>query len=326
MKKLLQLTFIMFWFSFPSLAQNWEDSARTFTRNDAGAWGPGVKSGFYQTQSPVNFPSGASGWWHLLDIRQNNSSINYAMQFAGSLFDQNLYYRKTNGDGSTAWSRVLMESGSSTLDDDTMRMSFSKFAGGGWMNLPTTGPSGIGSGGPGKNAWIGYIHQNGQWIANGLAQDIAYRNTQGRLLFGNYADSAAAMTIDHNRVGIGTSQTNDPNYRLFVDKGIRTRKIRVDQSTWADYVFAPDYRLPSLAEVEQYIQQNKHLPDVPSAREVDKEGIDLGSSQATLLRKIEELMLYVIEQNKKLQEQGKQVTEQQEQIDKLKKQVSMLGK
>jgi hypothetical protein len=56
-----------------------------------------------------------------------------------------------------------------------------------------------------------------------------------------------------------------------------------------------------LYQVEKYIQQNKHLPDVPSAAEVKKEGIDLGDNQAVLLKKIEELTLYIIEQNKKLE-------------------------
>lgn len=78
---------------------------RTQIRDDAGA--QGGKSGFYETSAPVNYPSGASGWWHLLDVRHSNTGNNYAMQFAGSFFDQNLWFRKTNNSGSTAWQRVL---------------------------------------------------------------------------------------------------------------------------------------------------------------------------------------------------------------------------
>jgi hypothetical protein len=102
-------------------------------------------------------------------------------------------------------------------------------------------------------------------------------------------------------VGIGTTNINDNNYKLFVEKGIRTRKVKVDQDNWPDYVFSNSYKLSSLLDVEKFIKENKHLPDVPSAEKVEKEGVDIGSTQAILLRKIEELTLYLIEQDKKNQ-------------------------
>ncbi|MEZ4917195.1 MAG: shufflon system plasmid conjugative transfer pilus tip adhesin PilV [Chitinophagales bacterium] len=87
---------------------------RTETRADAGLQGnAGAKSGFYETDSPsptANWPSGASSWWHLLDVRHSNSANNYAMQLAGSFFDQNLYFRKTAGSATTGWSRLLSSS------------------------------------------------------------------------------------------------------------------------------------------------------------------------------------------------------------------------
>lgn len=81
---------------------------RTEGRNDAGAEGVGVRSGFYQADTPVNFPAGATSWWHLLDVRHSNPANNYAMQFAGSFSDQALWFRKTNNDGATAWQRALL--------------------------------------------------------------------------------------------------------------------------------------------------------------------------------------------------------------------------
>jgi hypothetical protein len=72
-------------------------------------------------------------------------------------------------------------------------------------------------------------------------------------------------------------------------------------ATWPDYVFAPTYKLTSLDSLEQFIQLNKHLPEVPTASEVEKDGIDLGDNQALLLKKIEELTLIVIEQNKRIE-------------------------
>ncbi len=82
---------------------------RTEDRADAGAWGAGIKSGFYQTSAPspaADWPTGASGWWHLLDIRHTNTTNNYAMQFAGSFSDQKLYFRKTNNNSATPWNEV----------------------------------------------------------------------------------------------------------------------------------------------------------------------------------------------------------------------------
>jgi len=80
---------------------------RTQTRDDAGAMGG--RSGFYETSNPApaaNWPTGASSWWHLLDIRHSNTGNNYAMQFAGSFYDQNLYFRKTNNNAAQPWSQV----------------------------------------------------------------------------------------------------------------------------------------------------------------------------------------------------------------------------
>lgn len=78
---------------------------------------------------------------------------------------------------------------------------------------------------------------------------------------------------------------------------------------WADYVFAKDYPLKSLTEVEEFIRDNHRLPDVPSAADVAERGIDLGRMQSTLLAKIEELTLYVIEQKKDLETLRGKVTQ-----------------
>jgi hypothetical protein len=115
------------------------------------------------------------------------------------------------------------------------------------------------------------------------------------------------MRIGANgNVGIGTTAISG-NYKLSVEGTIRTRKVRVDPGTWADYVFESDYKLLPLKEVEQYIQQEKHLPEVPTAAEVKKEGLDVGDNQALLLKKIEELTLYVIQQQKQLEAQQQKI-------------------
>lgn len=107
------------------------------------------------------------------------------------------------------------------------------------------------------------------------------------------------VNLMNGGVGIGTTNTNDPNNRLFVETGIRTRKVTVDQATWPDFVFSPGYRLSSLDSLEGYIVANHRLPDMPSADSVAKNGVELGSGEAALLKKVEELTLYMIELNKK---------------------------
>ena len=79
--------------------------SRTETRNDAGQIA--TQSGFFETSAPVNFPTGASSWWHLIDTRHSNNANNYTLQIAGSFFDQDLWFRKTNNNGAQAWSKVL---------------------------------------------------------------------------------------------------------------------------------------------------------------------------------------------------------------------------
>lgn len=116
-------------------------------------------------------------------------------------------------------------------------------------------------------------------------------------------------------VGIGTNAPGP--YKLAVEGTIGARKVKVTQANpWADYVFEAGYQLPSLKEVETYIQQYKHLPEVPSAQEVNKDGLDLGDNQAVLLKKIEELTLYVIDINKKLEKLSAENSELKKKLEK----------
>ncbi len=104
--------------------------------------------------------------------------------------------------------------------------------------------------------------------------------------------------------GIGTT---NPTEKLTVNGTIKAKEVSVVPSGWSDYVFDKEYQLRSLFSLEQFIQQNKHLPDVPSAEEVEKKGIKVGDTQALLLKKIEELTLYIIEQNKESQQQKEKI-------------------
>jgi hypothetical protein len=117
------------------------------------------------------------------------------------------------------------------------------------------------------------------------------------------------------KVTIGTDMYDLSGYRLFVKDGIKTERLKVEvasENQWADYVFKENYTLPTLKEVEQHIQENGHLPNIPSAKEIVKDGgIEQGELNAKLLEKIEELTLYIIELNK-------DIINQQQEINKLK--------
>jgi hypothetical protein len=107
-----------------------------------------------------------------------------------------------------------------------------------------------------------------------------------------------SINVDGN-VGIGTITPGA--YKLAVEGTIGGRRIKVtQQSTWADFVFQPDYQLPSLQEVENYINTNKHLPGIPTTEEVQKEGVDVGEMNKLLLQKVEELTLYMIKIQKEV--------------------------
>ncbi|MBU2912951.1 tail fiber protein [Reichenbachiella agariperforans] len=99
-------------------------------------------------------------------------------------------------------------------------------------------------------------------------------------------------------VGIGTSDTG--THKLAVGGSIGAREIKVEASGWSDFVFEKDYELRTLEEVERHIMTKGHLPEIPNEIEVSENGINLGKMDAKLLQKIEELTLYLIEQNKRI--------------------------
>ncbi len=107
---------------------------------------------------------------------------------------------------------------------------------------------------------------------------------------------------DNGKVSIGldptAANTYNGDYNLYVGKGILTEKVKValkNTADWADYVFADNYQLMPLSDVDKFVKEHKHLPGVPSAEEVQKEGIDVAKMDAKLLEKIEELTLYMIQ-------------------------------
>jgi len=105
-------------------------------------------------------------------------------------------------------------------------------------------------------------------------------------------------------VGIGVLHSNN---KLDVNGTIHSKEVKVDMSGWSDFVFKKEYNLPTLEQVEKHIAEKGHLENIPSEKEVLENGISLGEMNAKLLRKIEELTLYVIEMKKKNESMEKEI-------------------
>ena len=157
-----------------------------------------------------------------------------------------------------------------------------------------------------------------------IQYDGALGNPNNKLMVRGSTGADDSYNLNHmafdqvGNVGIGTVT---PTEKLSVDGTVLAKRVRVslDGSDWPDFVFTPSHQLRSLEELEGLITENNHLPEVLSAKTIGKEGLDLGKMDATLLQKIEELTLYLIEMNKNQQRLIKEVEMLQQENEELRK-------
>ena len=142
------------------------------------------------------------------------------------------------------------------------------------------------------------IMSNSGYVGIGTSTPTAKLDVNGNI-FSN--GKIAIGTTDLAKIGTNSLAVNGT--AVFV----KAKVAIYGPTTWPDYVFEPDYKMTALDSLEQFIQLNKHLPEMPSAADVEKDGLDLGDTQALLLKKIEELTLIVIEQNKRIEEQAQKI-------------------
>ena len=145
----------------------------------------------------------------------------------------------------------------------------------------------------------GTLNTTGLYVNDQLFVSSPWAITTGRINYGG-------------QVAIGTSLASNPNnYTLAVNGKIGAKDMQIENSssTWPDYVFEDGYPLPSLSEVESYILENRHLEGMPSAAEVDKKGYSVNEFNLVLLRKVEELTLYLVQQQKEINQLRQELEE-----------------
>ena len=200
------------------------------------------------------------------------------------------------------------------------------------LSITATGNIGIGTITP-----TAQFHTTGTVRLAGLTSDstktrVLVSDTSGNLFYrsaasisGRWQYANGVVYDSADAIAIGTS--NPQGYKLAVNGTAIFTKVKVKTAgTWPDYVFQKGYRLPDLKELEAYLVKYRHLPGIASEAEVKQDGIDLGDDQAALLKKVEELTLYLIDQNKALTQQNQQLSEQKARLDQQQQEIEALKK
>jgi hypothetical protein len=231
---------------------------------------------------------------------QAGGGISFTMDrfYWGTEASIQMIYQTTPDTGSNVNTSIVFNTTSSTLGRLTPM-----YINGGNVGLGTNSPT-------------AQLHATGSVRFAGLTQDSTQTNVLVSDANGNlYYRSASSLATD------------DPvRSSLAVNGTIRSRKIIVSPDEWADYVFDSAYQLPRLTDVESYIHRQHHLPGIPSAAAVQRDSLDVGANQAALLKKIEELTLYTIDQDKKLNTQDQQLATLKSELEELKSLINQKNK
>ena len=280
-----------------------------------------LKSGIYNGYNSVTagmMPDNSHLWQHLITARHISPGNNHQLQIGSSfVVNDRLFFRKIVAgslvSSNSEWIELATRGGNSFTGNQYVNGAISSAIPsdtGGQLQLinPSKSGSGIAS------IWTIY---NMKGVYGNSLQFWAYDN----LSCGGGLCANRFTIMDNGNVGIGVMV---PNNKLDVNGTIHSKEVKVDMTGWSDFVFKKDHTLPTLQEVEKHITEKGHLENIPSEGEVLKNGINLGEMNAKLLQKIEELTLYMIEQDKKteqlktfISDQNKIILDQNKRIEKL---------
>ncbi|MEZ0180597.1 hypothetical protein AB9T89_00015 [Flavobacterium oncorhynchi] len=275
-----------------------------------------LKSGIYNgySASTVDMvPDNSQLWQHLIAARHISTVNNYQLQIASSFaVNDRLFFRKivsnSLSSSNSAWIELATRGANFFTGNQFVKgaiLSSISDDGGGHIELinPTKSGNGVAS------SWMIY---NMTGVYGNSLQFWAYDD----LSCGGGMCSNRFTIMDNGNVGIGTQK---PTNKLDVNGTIHSKEVKVDMNGWSDFVFKKDYNLPTLEEVEKHIAEKGHLENIPSEKEVLKDGINLGEMNAKLLQKIEEMTLYMIDFKKEMNELKIKNKIQEEEIKKLKR-------
>ncbi|HRP38390.1 MAG TPA: hypothetical protein PLM55_01785 [Chitinophagales bacterium] len=238
---------------------------------------------------------GSSGWQNQLRFLASNNAIRHVIADDYTSSKNDLLLAPGNGGNAAAVVRIKgkAEVGADVANPNRSNYTGALFVRGDGVGIDIYNQQAT-------NGWNNQIRFSGtSGIRHLIADDCDSNNL---LIKPGHGGGANNVLKIEGKVRIGNQAPTGTwaSYQLGVDGDIVAKRVVVQTSSWADHVFADDYKLLSLEEVETFIKQHKRLPEIPSEKEVQESGVSLGEINRLLLQKVEELTLYVMKQQKEI--------------------------
>jgi len=324
MKSKIPIILCTFFITITSFSQQISDGLATQISDFTVPLGSGAYNGYNPTGSIPDL-SFQGGWQHLLVVRHPNGNNNFQLQIASSMTENDkLYFRKLVPWSTTTnsnWTELATRGANTFMGNQYVVGNIQILEGSdsrpGGQSAPTKSILKLSRNGTGNYSWNEHAE-----FRIGHGGNSVYGSKLDLYVNGGANTTSVpdqhVMTWNYDgNVGIGTT---NPTSKLTVAGNINSREVKVTVDAGADFVFENNYNLPSLHVVDRFIKENKHLPEIASADEMKKDGINLSEMNIKLLQKIEELTLYIIQQEKKNSSQNLEIEDSKNEIEILKKQ------